>query len=326
MNEEAEEEKVQTLTGLVNQLREEVNLLLAERETSDDLKKDIEHERIMRRILEEKVESLENQIAELGNPGSSEGEGDDGDGTGESDGTGDGPEETNKHVDVPDAFEFQNQQQANQRKSIEYTPELAYVHQLHEFDDAPSVGTIHLVVASGSGSGQSGGTSSGTSSGSSVTLKLVDPDGNTAEEDTSCKWMVPLRQMDGNGKVLHWARIGNSVTFDVGSIVETPCPPTIEATLSGNSVVVCVHSYEKVDGNCVEVSGSPECVTIPLNEFNLNCEDVRDCVNDERTVLTGVTNTGSGLVFTRERIRVASHVAESSVTIDGTTCEGSGES
>ena len=309
--------EISELKSLVSSMREDLNELLRERNELRD--------KVWR--LEDTVGRLGDSVLDLATKDTDlfgeTAQGGEASESSEADGrpgtwSRDAPNPENEHVTVPDTFELQGLDIP--RKSIEYTPERTNAHQLHEFDDAPSVGVVHL-VASASGSS---GTSSG--SGHTVTLKLVDPDGNTAEEDTSCKWMVPLRQADGNGKVLHWARIGKSVTFDVGSIVETPCPPTIEATLSGNSVVVCVHSYEKVDGNCVEVSGSPECVTIPLNEFNLNCEDVRDCVNDERTVLTGVTNTGSGLVFTRERIRVASHVAESSVTIDGTTCESSGES
>lgn len=204
------------------------------------------------------------------------------------------------------------------RKSVAWAPDGLNVQQLHEFDDAPSVGTIHL-VASVSGSS---GTSSG--SGQSVTLKLVDPDGHTAEEDTSQKWMVPLRQADGNGKVLHWARIGNSVTFDVGSIIEMPCPPTIDATISGTSVVICVHTYEKVNGDCVETSGSPQCVTIPLNEFNLNCEDVRNCISGAtETVVTDVFVSGDGNLYKTIRTAKALEWGDPSgvMIVSGTTCE-----
>lgn len=223
-------------------------------------------------------------------------------------------------VIIPDAHVWSSQAT---RKSIEWAPEMANITQLNEFDDAPSVGTIHLVA---SVSGSSGGSSG---SGQTVTLKLVDPDGNTAEEDTSMKWMVPLRQADGNGKVLHWARIGNSVTFDVGSIIDMPCPPTIDATLSGNSVVVCVHSYEKVDGDCVEASGSPECVTIPLNEFNLNCEDVRNCISGAtETVVTDVFVSGDGNLYKTVRTAKALEWGSPSnvMIVSGTTCEEGGTS
>lgn len=219
----------------------------------------------------------------------------------------------------PDSYAFSG---LSTRKSIEWAPEMANIPQLHEFDDAPSVGEIRLVLGSGSGSGQSGGASSGGSSGSSITLKLVDPDGHTAEEDTSQKWMVPLRQADGSGKVLHWARIGNSVTFDVGSIIETPCPPPdvwLESG-TGDSVTLKVRSWTKnASGDCV--SGVTQYTFTPTSVDAPDCSGIRACIDDPVDVVTNVSICGTSLYVERKRVWVARHIDLTPISISGSTCE-----
>ena len=201
-------------------------------------------------------------------------------------------------VVLPDAHTFSG---ASTRKSIEWAPEMANIQQLHEFDEAPSVGGVELAAAVTT-----------TSSGSSVTLKLVDPDGHTAAEDSSAKWMVPLRQADASGKVLHWARIGNAVSFNVGSTVEVPCPPTISGAISGNGVVVTVQNYGRSGQDCVPTTS--DSVYIPLTS------------GITRTVVTGAELTSSGLVLTREKHTVLAWTTENPVTVSGTTCEEGGTS
>ena len=112
-----------------------------------------------------------------------------------------GPEE--RHATIPDSFALQDlSTQSERRRSTEWIPEAQMALQLNEFADAPSVGGIELRAVAGY-SGVTG----------AVTIKLVDPDGKTAAEDSSAKWMLPIRQKDANGTILHWARIGNEIAF-----------------------------------------------------------------------------------------------------------------
>jgi len=225
----------------------------------------------------------------------------------------------------------QEQSNANKRKSLSLMPETDGGLQLHEFDNAPSQGTIHLVASMSScgttgSAGDGAGTGSSSGSSTSVTLKLVDPDGHTADEDSSQKWMVPLRQADGDGKVLHWARIGNSVTFDVGSIVDAPCPPVITASIitSGDDKFVrfCVQNRKRENGYCVD-DGDPECTDVPLERFRLDCDDVLACASSG-WVVTDTYISGTSMCVKKQKVWMLKWGEEEIECTAGETCDGDG--
>ena len=303
------------LRATVEALRDEVNDLLSQR---DDLTRRLSVAEANVDALSSSVTQLETALSDVG--GGVGGGGGDGGGGG-SDGGADETQgdEENNHVAVPDSFELQNLE--TPRKSIDYTPERANAHQLHEFDTAPTAGLVRLVASSGSGSGSS--TSSGASSGQSVTLSLVAPDGRMG---AGSRWMVPLREVTSGGIVLHWANIGNSVTFDVGTSVSglTPCPPELTATICGTNVVVCLQNFSRdANGDC-QPDGDPDCVTIPIDQLQIDCETIRSCVSGvQETVVTDVFVSGDGNLY--KTIRTAKALAwgdpSDVMIVSGTTCD-----
>lgn len=108
--------------------------------------------------------------------------------------------------------------------------------------------------------------------------------------------------------------------------VDTPCPPTISGYFSGSGVVITVQNYEKSGEDCV-----PTTVTsgyIPLDEFHLDCDDVRDCISGvTETVVTDVFVSGGSLwKRTRTATALAWGAPSDSVIVSGTTCEEGGTS
>ena len=215
------------------------------------------------------------------------------------------------HVTIPDSFALkQARDQTKRRRSLEWTPENYAALQLNEFDAPLTSGSIHLTA--------SGSVSSGAPV---VTISLVDPEDNSGTD----RWLLPVRRCGPEPAEIKWIKIGNSVEFTIPSA--GPCVPTITASSGATAGTIDLHiqNYERTEsGDCV--SGSSQTMTIPAASLTLDCCGVRDCINEEVTVLTGVTNTGSGLVFSRAKCRVVGLQNLDPITIAGTTCEDGGSS
>lgn len=343
--------RIQSLEQLVEELRTGYNELLEQTEKTVDR---FENENAE---LKSEIASLKEQLA---NKDSEENEGGGGDPEPDIE-----PEavdtEDPKNLD-PDAYVTTASGTAVSpaRKSIEYCPDIHATIQLHEFDDAPSVGSLTIRRKG-------------------AKLVLADPDGTTGNR----KWMVPLRR-DAGDKELKWALLGDnsdsdSSDSDSDSYGTDPCVPNIEIDEVGPQTghpnggykitITKADCSEEVkyiwngkdgeggggspgDIDCCDVLGCLAGVPAPLGITDgrdangegtvvfkkrkfvagtgEDCYGIDDDTNpniltlsvSRETVLTGASIQNNAIIFTTKEVLVLGSSTGQPILINGSTCGG----